>query len=419
MGMKFALLLAGSALVLAQPACAATLDDAIAAALSHSPTLAAARAREDAAKADIDAARAERMPQANIEGQIGIGNIDPRGFFGLQSDHVTPRSARASIELPLFSGGRTGAAVKRAQQGAESATGQTRVAALETRIGVVQSWSQVLASRDLIRRYEKLASTLDESIRQANLHFKAGDGTATEIAQAEARRAEAEAGLAAARGQLAGAEAALAALTGAPTSVDAGLPGLPGLPASEDQAVTLARAGNPQLGIAKSQAGAARAEAAGARAERLPTIGAYAEAATVNDQFFPGYRTNSGSVGLRAHWTLFSGGRIGARERGADARQRAAEADVDAARLAVEQQAITGFSDVAAARAVLAAAAARLAANEAALRGTTLEVQAGAKPQLALLDAERETIEASAAVVAARGRLLVAAYRLRAIAGMD
>jgi outer membrane protein TolC len=67
----------------------------------------------------------------------------------------------------------------------------------------------------------------------------------------------------------------------------------------------------------------------------------------------------------------------------------------------------------------LSASEARLTASEAALRGTVLEVKAGAKAQLAQLDAEREAIEAHAARADARGRALVAVYRLRAIAGMD
>jgi outer membrane protein len=68
-----------------------------------------------------------------------------------------------------------------------------------------------------------------------------------------------------------------------------------------------------------------------------------------------------------------------------------------------------------AARSVLAATTVRVTATQEALRGTRLEVSAGAKPQLALLDAEREAIEAQTARIRAEGRLLVAAYSLLAV----
>ena len=78
-----------------------------------------------------------------------------------------------------------------------------------------------------------------------------------------------------------------------------------------------------------------------------------------------------------------------------------------------------GFTGLAAARAMLDAAQARVSASEEALRGTRLEVQTGAKPQLALLDAEREALAARTARIEAQGQVLTAAYTLRAITGAD
>ena len=291
--------------------------------------------------------------------------------------------------------------------------------ALELRVRVVQAYVRAVAARELIARYDMLNRALDETLRQARLKFKAGEGTSTETAQAEARRAEAEAGLSGAQGQLAGAMAQLETLAGHPVALDGDLPGAPQIPSSRDAAIAMALKGNPAVLAALRQINAARAKSDGVRAERLPTIGAYAEAASVRDQFFPGYKADSASVGLRARWSIFSGGRIGAKASGAAADLRAAQADADDARLVVEQQAVIAFEDVTTARAVLSASEARLTASEAALRGTALEVKAGVKPQLAQLDAVREAIEAQAARAEAGGRVLVAAYRLRAIAGMD
>ena len=413
-------LVAGVALAaLAMPASAQSLDTVIAESMARSPSLEGARARAESARAGVSAARAERAPSAALEGQIGVGRIDPQGFFGLTADDVIPRSARATVELPLFTGGRINAAIRQATGGAEAADQQVRMTALELRVRVVQAYVRAVAARELIARYDMLNRALDETLRQARLKFKAGEGTSTETAQAEARRAEAEAGLSGAQGQLAGAMAQLETLAGHPVALDGDLPGAPQIPSSRDAAIAMALKGNPAVLAALRQINAARAKSDGVRAERLPTIGAYAEAASVRDQFFPGYKADSASVGLRARWSIFSGGRIGAKASGAAADLRAAQADADDARLVAEQQAVIAFEGVTTARAVLSASEARLTASEAALRGTALEVKAGVKPQLAQLDAVREAIEAQAARAEAGGRVLVAAYRLRAIAGMD
>ena len=65
----------------------------------------------------------------------------------------------------------------------------------------------------------------------------------------------------------------------------------------------------------------------------------------------------------------------------------------------------------------IAASEARVAAANEALRGTRLEAQVGAKPTLAVLDAEREATEAQAALLEAQGRRHVAAWRLNALTG--
>ncbi|WP_305097312.1 TolC family protein [Croceibacterium aestuarii] len=410
--------LLGAALA-GSPALADTLDEAVGKSLAHSPELAAARAREDAAAASLDEARAERMPSASAQGQIGTGYIDPRGFFGLPADNVTPRVAQLSLDLPIFTGGRIAAGRLQAEAGVAMAGLASQVTALDLRIAVVRTYSAARDAEDEVLGYRKMDETLGEILRQARLRFEAGEGTSTEVAQAEARRAEGQAGLAAAEGRLRSALARLALLAGQPVDPSEGLPEPPPVPQSAEEAVKLALAANPALGKAKSAADMARAGVKAAKAAELPTVGLYAEGSSVRDQFFPGYAADSASVGLRASWNFFSGGRASARVRKASAEARAAEADAAAAAQQIEGQAVESFATLRSARSQLAAARAREAATEQALRGTRLEVEVGAKPQLALLDAEREAIAARTARISAAGQVLVAAHVLRAIAGLE
>ncbi len=409
-------LLAGAALP-CTPLTAQTLNEAIAASLSHSPALAASKAREDSAAASVDEARAQRMPSAQAQAQLGAGWIDPQGFFGLSADNVVPRVAQVTAQLPLYTGGRIGAIRQAAEAGRAAAAFGIQATELDVRLEVVRAYSQALAAEQQSRSYAKLGEALDETLRQARLKFSVGEGTSTEVAQAQARRAEAQAGFAAAQGSLATALARLAVLAGQRVSPVEPMPLPPQVPDTAAEATDLALATNPSLAQARSTADAAAAGIKTARAEGLPTVGLYAEGASVRDQFFPGYKADSASAGIRANWRFFSGGRISAGVRKADADARAAEANTRLVAQEVESQVQHGFAAVASARAILAAAEARSAASQEALRGTRLEVSVGEKPPLALLDAEREAIEADTARIGAQAQLLVAAYTLLATIG--
>ncbi len=417
---RLAQLAAATALVGMPTALAAqSLDQVMRDTLANAPALVAAEARSDAADAALDQAQAENMPSLTLQGQIGIGRIDPQGFFNLPADDVTPRVAQVEAEWPLLTFGRVGSAIDQARAGQQMASVQADAVELELRLQAVQAYSQARAAREMVHSYTALETSLAEVLRQARLRFEAGEGTNTEIAQAQARLAGAQAALAQARGNLATAQAQLTALTGYEVDASDPLPEPPEVPATREEAVAMALAGNPSVLQARQGAEMARAGVRGARAEGLPVIAAYAEASTVRDQFFPGYKADSASVGLRGRWRFFSGGRTGAAVDRAEAETRAAEADVRVAEQMVQVHTVQAFEATQAARLALRATEAQAAAAQEALRATRLEVEVGAKPQLMLLDAEREAIAAETARIRAAGDLLVASYTLRNLAGME
>ncbi len=417
---RLALLATGAALVGLPTAVAAqSLDQVMADTLANAPALVAAEARSDAADAALDQARAENMPSLTLQGQIGIGRIDPQGFFNLPADDVTPRVAQVEAEWPLLTFGRVGSAIDQARAGQQMASVQSSAVELDLRLQAVRAYSQARAASEMVNSYAALETSLAEVLRQARLRFEAGEGTNTEIAQAQARLAGAQAALANARGNLATAQAQLTALTGYEVDASDPLPEPPEVPATREEAVAMALEANPSVLQARQGAEMARAGLRGARAEGLPAIAAYAEASTVRDQFFPGYKADSASVGLRGRWRFYSGGRTGAAVDRAEAEARAAEADVRVAEQVVEVRTVQAFEATQAARLALRATEAQAAATQEALRATRLEVEVGAKPQLMLLDAEREAIAAETARIQAAGDLLVASYTLRNLAGME
>lgn len=416
---RLALALLGSAL--AQPASAApiSLSQAITAAQTHAPSLAAATAEAEAAERRVAAARAAAGPSATLSGTIGWGRLDPGGYFGLPASNVTPRAAQLGIEQPIFAGGRIAGARAAARAGADAATAARLQTLGGLRAEVAQAYAGVLAADAGLVAAQQLARAITTVAEQARLRFKAGDVPATDVQQADARLAEAEAMLAGATGQRAAARARLARLTGLDPEALEPLPAEPPLPATLDEALAEAEQRAPAITRAAAGLAAARGQALVARAEGLPQVAAYAEAASVRDQFFPGYRGDLASAGVRARWHFFASGRIRAEGEAASADARAAQARLADARGLVREQVIAGFAQAQSARLAAAAAERQQRASTAALASVRQEVRVGLKPGLALLDAEREAAQAAYNAATAAGQRTAAAWNLLALLGRD
>ena len=401
----------------AMPAQAMTLDEAIAAAVNHAPEIEAAHADADATEARIKEARGDGLPTATLSGTIGYGRLDPQGFFGLPADNVTPRAAQLTIEQPLFMGGRVSAGIAQAIAGNDAAHAGETMTRSQIVVATVQAYGDVLTTHRMVDLYAQMVGQMEEIQRQARLRFKEGESPSTDVAQATARLAEAQAVLEGARGLAVSADARFANLTGLAPKNLATVPTSPVFPASLDEALDSARANNPALAQAEAALDAAQAGARGARAERLPTVAAFAEGSTIRDQSFPNYRADSATVGVRARWQLFSGGRVSAKIAESDSAVRAAEARLRAARFAVDEQTISAFQGARAAILVEHAAASQAHAAAQARDSIRHEVRVGMKPQLDMLNAEREATAAAVSEIKARGDRIVAAYRLLALIG--
>ena len=406
-----------SLVLTAAPVLATSLDDALLAAEGRAPTVAIADAEASAAKARAAQAASALLPIATATGMIGTGRLDPKGYFGLTADDVSPRAGQIVIEQPLFTGGRLLGGLRSARAGAEAAKSVQVNARLALRVAVAQTYGRVIQSGRMVGQYQKLTEEMREISRQAQARFRLGESPRTDVSQAAAGLAEAEAGLAAAEGALAQTRAHFETLTG--------LDGRDLLPIPDQQEVlptldeALARALDQSPVLKQAEAGlkAARGQALAARGSWLPSVSAFAEVAGVRDQFFPGYTADSRTVGVRAQWQLSVGGRELARIREANAGERAAAAQLQSARDQVREAVISATEGVRTANRVELAAGRRLTAAEDALTSVRAEVRVGQKPQIDLLDAEQAQIAAVAALEEARTNRIVATYQLRAVLG--
>lgn len=412
-------LLLGASVAQQADADALTLDQAIAAALDQAPAIELAEAERDAAAARVMQARAGARPNAVLSGTVGAGHLDPQGYFGLAASRVTPRAAQVSIEQPLFSGGRAAAALAQARAGEAVAVAGSAGIRADLAARVAEAYGAVLVAEAQQRLYEALAGLAAELERHAQDRFEAGDAPRTDAAQAHARAAEARAQLAAADGNARLARIRLAALIGRTPGTLAPLPMPPPVPARAERAMLTALAQNPAFNAARASFDAATAAERGARAGRLPVIAAFAEASSVRDQFFPGYRGDGATLGLRMRWQILDGGRARGQIAEASAGVRAARARLAAAHDQLLEAVTAAHAEIESSAAFEQAASEHAQATRDAARNVREEVKVGQKPQIDLLDAEREATTAQVQFMAARTARIVAAYRLNALLGQQ
>ncbi len=417
MSLGRALLIPGLIAVLAAPqiAFALSLQEAIALAQRANPILAQAKARTDAAEARLAQARAGRLPGLTLFGEAGQGTTDLGGFFGFGHADVSPRAANLELRQPLFSGGAVSAAIERARQGRDAALAQAGGAKALLAAQAAEAYVAVLAAREILALNEAQVRQMGEMARQAQLQFNGGEISRTDLAQTQARLAEARAALARASGDVARTGAHFVTVVGMEPDNLESLPAPPELPRSLDEAMATALQTSPALVAAQAQARAADAGVRYAKAERLPTLALSATASSARDQFFPGYRADGVSFGVQGRWTLFTGGLVSGRIDEARAGARGAGFGVDSAKAQVREAVVGAWEDVQTSRVLVEAAADQETAAASALDSVRNEVRVGQRPTVDLLDAERETLSAQSAGVAARGGAVAAAYRLRAL----
>lgn len=411
------LLALGFAAALAAPhsAFALSLSEAIALAQQGNPSLAQSRAQTDEAEARLAQVKAGRLPSLTLSGEAGQGTTDLGGFFGFGRADVSPRAAALELRQPLYTGGAVSAAIERAQHGRDAALARAGGAKALLAAQAAETYVAVLSAREILALNKAQVRQMSEIAGQAELRFKAGETPRTDLAQAQARLAEARAGLARASGDVARSRARFVSVVGVEPDNLESVPAPPPIPSSLDEAMARALQTSPALVAAQAQARAADAGVRYAQAERLPSLALTATASSVRDQFFPGYQADGVAVGVQGRWTLFAGGLINGRVAEARSGAAGARSAVDSARAQVREAVVSAWEDVQTSRALVAAAADQATAAASALDSVRNEVRVGQKPTLDLLDAERETLAAQSARIAAQGAAVAAAYRLNAL----
>jgi len=282
--LSVAALFAGT-LLSAGGAGAETMQEALALAYQNNPTILAARAELRATDEVLSQAMAGWRPTIQFEGDVGFLDTTSVSAFGGGSsakteDTLTPKSFSLSIVEPLYRGGRTTAETASAENRIESGRAQLLVTVQRVLLDGVTNYMDVLrqiAEVDLNRNNERV---VQRQLEAAQDRFEVGEVTRTDVAQAEARQAEARAQRVAAEGALISARGTYRQTLGNLPG-DLAWPGMPAdVPATEGDALELANRDNPQIIAAEFAERSARDDINTAMSVLLPQVslrGSYAE----------------------------------------------------------------------------------------------------------------------------------------------
>jgi outer membrane protein len=399
-----------------------SLSDVLILAYRGNPDLTYQRAQVDGAKALVDGARAPGLPQALINGTAGQSqlSLDQGGAGGASDQDQTDSTLQLTVSQVLYAGGRISQDTRRAKATAEASQFdliQTEQLVLGQ---AITAYVDILRDEAILSARNQNVEALLKQSAGVRARLREGEVTKTDVAQTEARLAQARSGAQAARANLAVSRAAFTRIVGQPPESLSPAPPLPGLPGSAQEAQLAAEQDTPSVKAAQLRRSASEAAIRRAAAERLPYVTLDATAGQDRDRLGAGVSGLADSVqredsyGLRVNVRvpLFQGGATSAGVRQARAVERGAQASEDSAMRQAKETAANAWNRMQAADAIIDSSSEQAKAAEVAYRGGEYELNAGLRSTFDVLDLQQDVLSAQIAVASAQRDAYVARVNL-------
>lgn len=309
-----------SLLMSAQAALAENLAAAWREALAGDQTIRATLSRVASAKADLEAAKAARLP--NVSASAGITQFDEAPAFDFSAagvpailplfDGESMQTADARITLPLYTGGRVMHGINAAEAMLEAQRFQSGASTQQIKLAVAEQYINVLRAKSALAVADSNVKSLSAHVRDVDNMFQSGAvarndylAAAVSLADSEQRRLQARNGLDLANAAY---NRALGRKLGTPVSLDENLPGIDsGLDLTSLETLTdIALQSRGELASLDSAAEALRYQADSKRAETRPHFAVTGGYMALQNEFLN--RDEFWMVGVGVQWNVFDGG---------------------------------------------------------------------------------------------------------------
>lgn len=352
----------------------------------------------------------------------GSSSIDYTSQSGRNNARITTGSFGIQISQTIFDGFQTGNNVRAAEARVRASFESLRNTEENTLFDAASAYMDVIRDRQIAVLTEQNLQFLAEQSRAARSRLEVGEGTRTDVAQADASRSEAVARLSQARAQAQASAATYRQVVGEePGKLKAASPMSKMLPKSLDQAYALAEANHPAILAQQHLVDAAGFSVKSAEGQLLPQITGSAGLSrnytgSVPDTISEGY-TSSATIGATLTIPIYQGGRVSAQVRQNKESLGQARIDVDVRRDQVRQAVASAWTQYKAARETVDATREVVNAAQLALNGVVEERNVGQRTTLDVLNAQADVISAKINLVGSERDVVVASFAILSAIG--
>lgn len=397
---------------------AETIREALAGAYVNNPTLNSARATLRGVDENLPQALAGWRPTASFTGT----NTRTRTNTEFSETFRTNSVISVSISQALFRGFRTINSTRQADAVVMAQRESLMSTEQDVLLSAATSYVDVIRDTALVSLQRSDLAFLQEQVRAARDRFDVGEGTRTDVSQAEARAAEARASLNTALANLNTSRAIYRQVIGVePENLSADTSIVRYVPQSIDEALDQSDTYQPLIRQASHLVDAAIFNVKAIEGELLPTV-------TVDGSLQRSWTpasftlnrtdvTDEAQVSITGSIPLYQGGAVYSRVRQAKEELGQTRLQLDIARDQVRANVISAWGNYYAAEASIQAAQAAVQASRLALEGVIEEQRVGQRTTLDVLDAQRELVTQQANLVIAQRNRIVGGYQLVASTG--
>lgn len=409
------------------PVSAETIQGALAKAYKLNSSLNSARAGVRATDENVPLAKSRFRPTIGIEanGSYTDNRAIRNGLVG--ESQVASRSIGIQINQTLFDGFQTRNNVRGAEAEVRASNENLRNTVQNTLVGAATAYMDVIRDRQIATLTEQNLAFLNEQVRAAKSRFDVGEGTRTDVAQADAARASAVASVSDARARVMASAALYRQFVGEEPGKLASAKSLGKLlPKSVDSAQSVALEEHPAILASEHMINAAGFTVKSAEGKLLPQLKASAglETAGTHTRAAPGVIEGVGTsghgsseqgtatIGATLTIPLYQGGAVAAEIRKNKELLGKARIDLDVNRDQVRQVLSTAWSTYRAATEGVDANRTLVSARRLALNGVIEERNVGQRTTLDVLEAQADVIEAQIALAQDEHDVVVASYNI-------
>jgi TolC family type I secretion outer membrane protein len=257
---------------------------------------------------------------------------------------------------------------------------------------------------------------LQRQLQATRDRFEVGEVARTDVAQAEAALAGAQADVERAKADVATADATYRRVIGrAPGQLAQPVP-LKALPVSLDESLALADA-NPEIVSATFTLAAAKDDVDVQFAELLPNLDLQGQLNYTNRPSVGSDWQRSAQAGVILTIPLYQGGAEYSRVRQSRQNMRQRRNQLESTFRTVQQNVASAWDNLISAAAQIPAFRAQVRANEIALEGVQQEALVGTRTVLDVLDQEQQLFTSRVALVDAQANEVIASYQLKSAVG--